>query len=153
MNRDLTSSFWVRFKSNFSAAPLELNVFLIFSFVATVISLTIEIFCSRAFNLSIFPITGWSIHMPYIVTFYLMFNSMVRTSKPWSTKIEAPYNNILFLLLYVGINVVSMLTWDGDDNGNPYLIRSPWRPIWTIALPVFWAIILLSPRIKKYYES
>jgi hypothetical protein len=95
----------------------------------------------------IVPITGFTL-MPYFVTLIITVNQLSRNKKLTNY-------NIGVLAFYILFNSIQSLTIGDDYNdfNNPYLKISPWRPVWTIALPALWILILLSPRIKKYYES
>jgi hypothetical protein len=40
-----------------------------------------------------------------------------------------------------------------EDFGNPYLIYQTYRPVFTIALPAFWIVLLTSPTMRKWIKN
>jgi len=145
------TSYWKRFKSNLSLAPIEFKVFVVFSFIETAISLCLQIFGSKQLKESIIPTTGWLFFMPYLVT-SLTVASQLSGNIIISGRARSRYFNIGFLAFYMLIMTIEALITSGNDYNNPYLMISPWRPVWTIVLPAIWILVLLSPRIKRYYE-
>ena len=146
-------SLWIEsFSKKYSLAPLELKFFIVFCVCVTVLSLTIQLLMPNSIEESIIPITGWNMGMAYGFCLIVTLGSMV-SRRGIYRKLTAQYGNILLLAVFVVFHLIDLLTWTGGYEDNPYLFRSPWRPVWTIVVPVLWIILLLSPRIKKYYRS
>jgi hypothetical protein len=146
----MNNNSWITFRKNFYSAPFEFKVFMVFSFIVSVLGLLIS-FGPRGLEETIMPYTGWQPFMPYIVplvfSYYLLSGNNQKIAK-WKRSWKF---NVYFLLFYMAIQSIPILNYHGDYN-NPYLTISPWRIIWVIALPLFWIVILLTPRVKDYYR-
>ncbi|MBK8954308.1 MAG: hypothetical protein IPM34_01970 [Saprospiraceae bacterium] len=146
-------NLWLKtFLKNYSLAPLELKFFAVFCVCVTVLSLVIQLLFPIRVEESIIPITGWNMGMVYGYCVIVTFGPMV-TVHGINRKLAPQYSNILLLAVFIIIHLVDIATWSGGYEDNPYLFRSAWRPVWTVVLPGLWIIILLSPRIKNYYQS
>lgn len=145
------STYWQRFRHHFALAPLELQVLFIFSFIVSSTLLTILLFFRSTVYESILPYTDGAF-FPYLFIFINIMDSMARKNiyPPW----QRSYLSLIIIMLICGIfQGYDFLTWNGEDFGNPYLMKNEWQPIWTILIPCIWILVLLSPRIKKYYQN
>jgi len=58
---------------------------------------------------------------------------------------------VLLLLMFILFAYVTTKSFQGRETfGNPYLIISPWRPVWTMLVPSIWIIVLYLPRMNRY---
>jgi hypothetical protein len=142
-------SSWSSFSLNFSTAPIELQCFFVFCTLATVFGFLILPFLSEDMKGNIIPVTGWNMAIPYAFNFVVLTSFFVRHGKT-SARMNFQYGNILLVSIALVFGLYDLITWGGGYEGNTYLFRSPLRPLWTIALPIIWIVVLLSPRIKKY---
>jgi len=143
------SSLWHSLFANFTASPIQLQSFFVFCALVTVLGYLIQPFLSDNINGIIIPITGWNMAIPYSFNLIVM-GSFFINPKSTNRKLNIQYSNILMLAIPIVFGLFDLLTWRGGYEGNPYLFRSPWRPVWTIAIPIVWIVVMLSPRIKKY---
>lgn len=146
---DRIKSSWKTIQKNYAKAPLEFLLFFWFSVLVFVFSvLSIYVF-PESFKLAIYPYTGWLAGFNYI--FIVISTLAVFSAKrPISSLISFHKIFLLFLFVLAAFGVFEMYTYTGEFEGNPYLHHSPWRPVWTIAVPQFWILILLSPRVRNY---
>ncbi len=144
-----TTTAWSSFITNFSVAPVELKAFIYFCFIVSVSVIGIRV---SAIAETLIPITGWNMGFVCIFNMILTIGPM-RNPHGKMGILTTQYGNILILTISTLFGLIDLLTYNGGYNSNPYLSHSPWRPIWTIAIPIVWIIVLLSPRIKKYYQS
>lgn len=137
------------FLLRFLLAPVELKIFAFFSSTLFFLDIIINIFELKELDELIIPITGWLISFPYMMGLFFAFYILIIRDKKQRTNAR---NAIVFMMaLSVLAGFRDMLTFDGNNTGNPYLDRSIWRPVWQIAIPALWILLLLfSPRIKKY---
>jgi hypothetical protein len=134
--------------TNWRSVPLELYVFMAFGVFIPIADFIIHFIGPEEMHKALLPFTGWSISngINFMTTFFAIALCITRNIK---------IRNVLLILLGINITfglIEFLIPW-GDDFGNPYLIRSYWRPVWTMMIPAIWIIVLLSPRIKRYCQS
>ncbi len=144
-------SSWRSFSMNFNSAPFVLQSFFVFCALVTVFGYLIQPLLFDEFKESIIPITGWNIAIPYSFNLIIM-GIFLFNPKNTNRKLIIQYGNILMLGIAIVFGLLDMVTWQGGYEENPYLFRSPLRPLWTIAIPIIWIAVLFSPAIKKYLK-
>ncbi len=139
---DPNASLWERFKH----APLILRAFTIYAVGMSVLGLA-PLFW-RALSALITPYTGWGLMNYWFIIFFAI-----------STCINNQRKQVFSL---VGILIIIILhgVYEGwlNDFGqgiprhadNPYLMYSPYRPLVTIAMPILWILLLLSPPMLRW---
>ncbi len=141
-----------QFQQNFLLAPLELKAFVVFTFVAAVFGFFVVDLLPKSVVETLIPVTGWVPFMSYAHP--CMFVLMSLATKFYNGKfMRGHYIPILFLALNIYHGYVGMTLWQGVEHSNPYLRVSEWRPVYAIVLPLCWIIVLLSPRVTKFYDS
>jgi len=143
------SSIWSSFSARFTSAPFQLQIFFVFCVFVTVFGYLIQPFLPDGIKESIIPITGWNMAVPYSFN-SIVIGSFLLNPKTINRKLNIQFGNILMLAIPIIFGLFDLVTWSGGYEGNPYLFRSPWRPVWTLAIPIIWIVVLLSPGIKKY---
>jgi hypothetical protein len=133
--------------TRFSAAPLELRAYALFSVIVTVLGYALAIYGPKNLWEAVIPFTGWSVNAGY--AFGLFFTvALIYTKKsplwPLRLGIIAP------LALQIIFGLQAMTKPSANDFGNPYLTVSPWQPVWTVVIPALWIAILLSPRMRRF---
>jgi hypothetical protein len=119
--------------------------FTLFACAATLFDFGRPVLAVLGWRTNLMPYGGWMPSMFYMFAIpgcAALLSSGTRRSR-------------LGLVGMMGIAVLfGLYEWWADagepDFGNPYLIVSPYRPIWTVLVPLFWMGVLLSPRIKQY---
>ena len=150
MKNNSLSSLMPIIKKSLFASPIELKIFISFSFLVFILDIILDTIGSKELKESIIPITGWSISSPYSTCAMIgfLFVSGLTKNAFW-------IRNLLILMLTTSIifGVISFIGSGGEYySTNPYLRVSQWRPIWTMVIPAFWILVLFSPRIKKYCQ-
>jgi len=126
------------------AAPTELLAFLAFSIVVVAIDFGAGAFAPSFHEASI-QYTGWVGSMTYLFgAIMALAVSAKRTNR-----------SRIILIGYLAVFAVGhAVEFWGErgraDHENPYLRVSPYRPIWTVLIPLLWMAVLLSPRVKRY---
>lgn len=99
----------------------------------------------------IIPITGWSPFRDYPMLFFFVMMSLGINSRPLLIR-RWQFIPVALLVVSIYHGYVSMTLWNGVEHSNPYLRISEWRPLYAIILPSLWILILLSPRVTKFYN-
>lgn len=146
------STYWQRFRYYFSIAPMELKVFFAFSIIAVLTYFITIFFLSSIIGESIKPLVGNGIINPYLLTIGFIAESMA-TKSFLHPNLRSNYTLIIFLLIYTTFKIYDFVAWNGEDLENPSIINNEWHMVWTILIPGFWILVMLSPRIKKYYHN
>ena len=139
--------FWFRF----TQAPLILRAYLVFAVFASVLSFSV--FYAPPLYEASGPYTGWSGLTNYLFTLFFATSAI-------QTRDRKPIYGVAMLLgLFAIFGVIGIYwhTWGPDagrsDFGNPYLVYHPWRPVFTVALPVAWLLLLISSTMRKPKKS
>lgn len=146
------STSWSSFLSNFSIAPIDLKAFLVFCFIIPISGLVVQFAFPKEITDTIIPVTGWNMGLLYGFNLIITVGPM-RNPNGRKGVLTMQYGNCLLLAIMLLFGVTDLVTYNGGYEGNPYLSHSPLRWIWTIATPTFWMLIILSPRIKNYFQS
>jgi hypothetical protein len=144
------SDVWPRQVDSYSEVPFVLKSLLLFSILTVATDFYLNLVGPSIMKEAIMPYTGWSVSRTYAfiaITMYFFISG--QSNKPFFSR------NGIALILALGIvfglaNVV--YTFGREDFGNPYLVVSQWRPIWTILIPAIWVALLYTPRVSKYCE-
>lgn len=138
-------------QQNLLLAPIELKAFVLFTFVATIFGFFVVDLLPKSVVETLIPLTGWTPFMSY--AYPCMFVLMSLATKSFSGKfMRGHYIPIIFLALNIYQGYVGIATWQGVEHTSPYLRVSEWSPLYAIVLPLLWLIILLSPRVTKFYD-
>lgn len=127
--------------------PAILWAYLIFSLLATTLHFTV--FFAPRFNQRIVPFTGWQGLGYYMFTLYFIIAALTTPQTPARIRFMRGVHFILGAAALIGI--IDFWQFYGTPNfDNPYLTYSPWRPLITIALPLLWLALLISPTMKRW---
>ena len=135
--------------TKFSAAPLELRVFATFSVLVTILGVALPIFGPKQLWEAIVPFTGWTPGLGYMFGLFFTFALIYSKSPPFALR----FGIIAPLVLQIIFGLLMMAMSPAKNFGNPYLTVSPWRPVWTVAIPALWIALLLSPRISRFGKA
>jgi hypothetical protein len=132
-------------------APLVVTAFAVFCVLATLaevlLLLAYHYLPEAASSLSgrIVPFVGWVPAMPYMFALYWALRLRWRPSRP------AHLTALGMLALGAALGVIDFLGHLGRANyGNPMLTVSPWRPLWTVVVPLLWLGLLLTPQALRF---
>ena len=130
-----------------SNIPSGLLALLIFSALTSIFSGYYYMLANESLRDALVPHVGWIGLFFYI---YLLFFSamLIATRKDKLRKIT-----IFTFLFFVCYGLLNLFIHFGKDNyGNPYLTYGVYRPVWDIAIPLFWIFILSTKRVKEYCD-
>ncbi len=133
--------------SKFLAAPLELKCYAFFSAVITIFSVLL-IFLPKI-NRAIVPITGWLPALGYMFGIYFIY-ALIFLKSMKANRIKFRTTLISFLIMHILFGLFNLLSYNGNNFSNPYLTISKWQPVWTILIPLFWIVLLLSSRVTRF---
>jgi hypothetical protein len=149
--------FQMRFQSGLAgkvfgpllAAPLILQAYLLFAVAVTAFEVMM-VFSRNDQLLSLLtPYTGWNLAMFYSFTVFFAFAiAYIPTRR--NVMRFAVILQLLFSILAGNADLYQRST---DTFGNPYLIISPWRPVWTMALPAFWIVLFFTPGMNLFCRN
>lgn len=134
----------------FKEAPLELKVFALFCLIISFYGILIHPFLPPKFTELIIPYTGTSLTKGYPVCLVFIFGLFAGYKKG---VVNFQIACIAMLVMHVGFGIQDLLIERSGTESNPYLYHHPLRPIWTIIIPGIWAIILMSPRIRRFMNK
>lgn len=147
MNTTVGVTFWFRF----THAPLILRAYVVFALVAS--ALAFSGFYAPPLNAAIIPYTGWSSLGLYLFTLFFAIAAILTPQRKQVYAVAA----LLGLFVLLGAIDTYRYTLGPEagttDFGNPYLIYHPLRPVFTIALPAFWLVLLISPIMRKWIRN
>jgi hypothetical protein len=139
--------------ARFSAAPLELRMYAVFAAVVSVLGCGLAAFGPKSLIEAIVPFTGWGAGTNYAFTLFFAFALIFAKKMPRRAGMIWRFAIIAILLISIFEGYQEMKRPAASDFGNPYLRISPLRPVWTIIIPAFWMLMLLSSRMKKFLMS
>ena len=155
MKTELHWNDWAGLAARFDSAPWELRAFAAFSLATTLVGYGLPVLGPKALWETIVPFTGWTPALGYSFSLYfigaLIF--LDRTKHNRLRRVGMRWAIILLLAVHIWSGHVGQKLSALNDFGNPYLIVSPWRFIWTQVVPAFWILVLLLPRVKKFTEQ
>lgn len=128
-------------------------MYAVFAVVVSVLGFLLIFLAPKSLNAAIVPFTGWGAGSGYMFTLFFVFALIFVKRVPRRTAITWRFAIIAILLISIFSGYLQMKRAGGNDFGNPYLKISPWQPVWTMVIPAFWVMTLLSPRVNKYYKS
>ena len=144
--------FFEKIATRILKTPIELIIFSLFSFSVFIFSIVVDNFCSNSFRESIIPYTGWNIDRAYSISWFFSFIIIFSSKK--NNRLLMLYFGLIFqLFISIVFGFFDLHRINGENFGNPYLIVSSFRPIWTIIVPAFWILILITPRIRRFCKG
>ncbi len=130
-----------------ASAPLEMVLFLVFAVAVSVGESWLTFLGPKQWREAAYPYTGGTGIMPYGFCIFFAWQMIFKASDRPQVQRTIP----LLLLLGASFGVFSYLMRPRVNFHNPYLTVSPWQPLWTVALPLAWAVILsICPTIRRH---
>lgn len=134
--------------------PLDIKLLLIFSILMTLASLYIELEANKDLYETIIPYTGWSPgYFSMFIVFIIIWSYTIKNQQR-STLLLRGYSVFTFgVYLSFGISDWNSVLPEDYTNANPYLRYDSLRPIYTIALPLFWIINHIASQLNDYFKN
>ncbi len=127
-------------------APYDLIVFFLFALAVVTFSFYLQLDCNKELKASLIPYPGWLFGNCYMFpAFYIplmLFGSKASEIKTL-TLLRGTILALMLLQVYDGIRDYLSATPEDYVNPNPYLRYDALTPIYTIAVPSFWALLML----------
>lgn len=153
MNRitEIVNEVLINIKKN----PLDIKLLLLFSIVMTLISVFIRLDSNQDLYQSVIPFTGWSPGRDYRMIFFfiILYSYTFRNHQKKLLIIRVMSVIFIGFPFYYGISDWITVLPDDYTNSNPYLRIDPIRPIFTIALPLFWIIVITGSQLNDYFNN
>ena len=103
---------------------------------------------ATSLTLSVTPFVGWLPAMPYMFALYWALHLR------WRPSPFAHLAAIGLLAFGAAIGAFDCVRHIGRETwGNPMLTVSAWQPLWTVALPLLWCGLLLTPNVLRFRRS
>ena len=146
------STYWQRFRYHFTIAPIEMQIIFSFSLIVSITYIILLLFFRTSYYELIYPYFGGSTNYVLLYTCWFLAESLA--GKNFITpNLRSPYTLIFFIIVFIVIKTIDYASWDGQDYGNIYLMKNKWQALWTLVIPICYVLVMLSPRIKKYYQQ
>jgi hypothetical protein len=131
--------------------PLVVTAFAAFCVLATAgecLLIVSHPILQSALYARIVPVVGWLPGLPYM--FALFWALRLR----WRPSASARLAALLMLALGATFGVIDFLiSFHRENYGNPWLTVSAWRPLVTVALPLVWCVLLMTPRAVRFCRA
>ena len=139
------------YRSRFSEAPLLLRAYIAFALAATILSFSG--FFAPHLNAAMMPFTGWSALSLYMFTLFFAISAIFTPKRIQVYAVAALLGLAVIFGAFDTFSHTIGPVAGRPDFGNPYLMYSPWRPLFTIMLPAAWALLLLSPMMRRWVKN
>jgi peroxiredoxin len=127
-----------------SKIPIGIIALIIFAILVTTVDYKLAFWGPISLREQIVPITGWGMSSAYTMTGILAVYYCI------SRLHRMLYSMAAILLMHIVLGIVDALMPVGEDFGNPWLMVSPWRPVWSILIPGLWLIVVLHTLISRH---
>jgi len=136
-------------------APYDLIAFFLFSLVVVIVSLYLRLDVNKQLYSSLLPYLGHGFGNSYFFPlFYIPL--MLFSSRASETKTLALLRSVVLALMllqiYHGLRDYLNITPQDYTNPNPYLRYDTLTPIYTIAVPSFWALLMIILLVGAYVK-
>ena len=118
--------------------------FALFSTIVSVADLWVTLIGPKWMKAELIQYTSWLASGPYL--FCSLFAWYPLLTGGHRRRMRLPLLGSLLMGIWSGYSFYQLR---GQDFGNPYLRVSRWQPIWTMAIPAMWAVIILLPSGRR----
>ena len=134
-------------KRLWSLVPLGLYALLIFSGSCTLFTVYF-FYASDELRSAIVPHTGWI--GIYLYMFFFILSVLLILSQRSQLRKHMVFG---FAILFI-YGIFNYFMYNNRENyGNPYLTYGTYKPIWDIAIPLMWAVVLSSKPVKAFCSN
>jgi hypothetical protein len=136
--------------------PLDIIAFYLFAIAISVFSFYLLLDFNKELKASLMPYTGWGFGNGYLfmilaisVSLFSYRVSVARTLRNLRIFI------IIFMLLdiYSGVEEWRQIVPEDYINPNPYLRYDALTPVYTIGVPLFWALLMAGMLLYHYFKN
>lgn len=125
--------------------PFDIVFFFLFAFAISVLSFYLNLDMNKKLKATLIPYTGWGFGNGYLfILFFIPFSllSFKGTVAKTLRFLRIVIILIMLLQLYQGVRDWLQVTPENYANSNPYLRYDTLTPIYTIAVPSFWILVM-----------
>ena len=136
--------------------PFDIIILFLFSFAITIFSFYLNLDWNKKLKASLIPYTGWGFGRGYLLfLFFIPLSLLSLRGTVAKTLIALRIFIIIFMLmeLYDGVTDWFAVTPKDYTNPNPYLRYDALTPIYTIATPLFWILLMSGTLLWNYFSN
>ncbi|MGL2965283.1 hypothetical protein [Flavobacterium sp. XGLA_31] len=136
--------------------PFDVIAFFLFASVVTFFSFYLNLDSNKELKASLIPYTGWGFGRGYFFPLFFIPLSLFS----FNTSIAKTLGIIRILVImsmllnaYDGIQDWLQIVPEDYTNPNPYLRYDALTPVYTIATPLFWILLMAGMLLRNYLKS
>jgi hypothetical protein len=136
--------------------PFDIVVFFLFAFAITIFSFYLNLDSNKNLKATLIPYTGWGFGRGYM--FILFFIPICLLSFKGTVSKTLSMLRIFIIIsmlmqLYDGVQDWLQVVPEDYTNPNPYLRYDSLTPIYTIAVPLFWILLMSATLLWHYLKN
>ncbi|MFN3753009.1 hypothetical protein [Flavobacterium sp.] len=136
--------------------PYDIITFFIFCLAISTFSFYLDLDINKELRTSLIPYTGWGFGRGYLsASFFILIGLLsFKSSENRTLQILR-----IFIILLMSINVYNgvqdwlQITPEDYTNPNPYLRYDTLTPVYTIATPLFWTLLMTVTLVWNYFKN
>jgi hypothetical protein len=135
--------------------PLDIKLLLLFSILMTLSNKFLRLESNKDFYEKIIPHTGWSPARGYFIfiVFIIIWSYTIKNQQRSTLFLRGYFIFTFAVQLFRGITDWNSVLPEDYTNTNPYLRYDSLRPLFTIALPLFWVLIIIGSQLNDYFNN
>jgi hypothetical protein len=136
--------------------PFDIIAFILFAIAIGIFSFYLNLDINKKLKATLIPYTGWGFGRGYSFLILFISISLFSYRGPIAKTLRSiRFIILLFMLLdvYDGIEDWLSVTPEDYTNPNPYLRYDTLTPIYTIATPLFWALLMAVTLLWHYFKN
>jgi hypothetical protein len=132
----------------------EVAAFGVFSLVITLSFLWLTFAGPMQWREALAPYIGGSFYTPYMFSLFFAWLAIFAPNEFLSSGRAVMEGPVMILLLYTAFGTEEYLRLrQPPDFHNPFLSANPWQPVWTVALPLAWALVLGGGQALRKHKT
>ncbi|RXK61769.1 hypothetical protein ESA94_01795 [Lacibacter luteus] len=133
-----------------ASAPTEMKLFMFFALATVITQFVVMFFCPFEIRLAYAEKMGVSTSGSYMFSLIFVF---LPISSDFKIRLAVIRWGILSPLIF-GVFLCCLMYLNIIHDGGRFIKSGYWGLVWSVVIPILWTLlILLSPRINKFYEN
>jgi len=140
----------------YKKAPLDIISFYLFAIAISVFSFYLNLDSNKNLKATLVPYTGWGFGIGYLFLIFAISSSLFT----YRVSVTKTLRNLrVYIIIFMLINVYEgfqdwlSVTPEDYTNPNPYLRYDTLTSIYTIAVPLFWALLMAGSLLWHYFQN
>jgi hypothetical protein len=136
--------------------PFDIIAFYLFAIAISVFSFYLRLDVNKELKASLMPYTGWGFGRGYLFMILAITGSLFT----YRVSVDRTLRNLrIFIIIFMLIDVYSgvedwrSITPEDYTNPNPYLRYDTLTPVYTIGVPLFWALLMAGTLLWHYFKN